>query len=81
MSGLVKGIEGQIPKLLNTLHGISDDIAGTRFSAKGDIEGVGVAAGAGTTNIYINGTKINDDMAIEGKFTELMSMMARKGLM
>ncbi|MGN0037596.1 MAG: hypothetical protein ACI36Y_00465, partial [Coriobacteriales bacterium] len=36
---------------------------------------------AGTTNIYIDGAKVNSDEAIATRFYELMTEMARKGLM
>lgn len=88
MEGLEKGLENSIPSLRKTLSGISGVISGTNFNASaslayGTVGGSGSAFGRQETtyNVYINGTKINDDVAIENKFAELMSMLARKGRM
>lgn len=87
MSGLEKGLESSIPSLRKTLSGISEVISGTNFNATAQLgyATVGGAAPVGrqdtTYNVYINGTRINDDAAIESKFAELMMMLARKGSM
>ena len=88
MSGLEKGLESSIPSLRRTLNGISGIISGTDFNATAQLAygTVGGTSAFGarqetTYNVYINGTKINDDVAIESKFTELMMMLARKGSM
>lgn len=93
MQGLQHGLESSIPSLRKTLTGISGVISGTNFNANAQLA-YATASGSGayalgqvaapksqTTNVYINGTRINDDPAIEAKFTELMYMLARKGNM
>lgn len=86
MSGLIDGIDSYVPTLQDHLKGVAGTIAGTSLTAPALS-----MAGAGTTgmttststnyNVYINGTEINSDSAIEGKFVELMTAMARKGMM
>lgn len=92
MQGLQHGLESSIPSLRKTLTGISGVISGTNFNANAQLA-YSTASGSGaygfgqaapksqTVNVYINGTRINDDPAIEAKFTELMYMLARKGNM
>lgn len=49
----------------------------------GDSASAALDAGwnSGTTNIYIDGAKVNSDEAIAGRFYELMTELARKGMM
>ena len=91
MEGLMKGLQDSKPALQNTLKDIADTVSGTRFNASASLAYAtnGTAAtlpvnmvGQGNNyNIYINGTKINDDKQIENKFGQLLTAMARKGLM
>lgn len=93
MQGLMNGLQNAKPELQNTLHDIADTISGTRFNAQASLAYATVGSAAltsgavvnnsnGTTyNVYINGTKINDDKQIENKFSQLLTIMARKGLM
>lgn len=87
MEGLESGLEAGIPSLRRTLQGISNTISGTNFSASANLAVAGSGSGLvgssnnTTYNVYINGTRINDDVAIESKFAELMTMLARKGSM
>ena len=81
------GLENSLPQLKETLNGIASTISNTKFAASANIGytasgGALALAGAGTNyNIYINGTRINDDAQIENKFAELIKLMARKGMM
>ena len=91
MQGLMNGLQDAMPQLQDTLQEIGDTISGTRFNASASLayatnrtaalsSGTVVSQGS-TYNVYINGTKINDDRQIENKFSQLLTMMARKGLM
>lgn len=88
MEGLNDGLRAAMPKLRNTLNDISNTISGTRFNANASLAYAGAnsalmaSASSGTVyNVYINGTKINDDAQIENKFADLIKVMARKGMM
>ena len=87
MDGLVTGLENAKPELQSTLKGIADTISQTQFSTSASLNvdsgasGLSLAPAGTNYNIYINGTRINDDAQIENKFGELLKMMARKGMM
>lgn len=93
MSGLMRGLDSSMPLLERQLGGIADTISGTNFSATARIatsaaSARGAATMASTTSdnstnytISINGTRINDDAQIRQQFTELMTAMARRGMM
>lgn len=92
MQGLMQGIENAKPELQNTLNDIAATISGTRFNAQASLAyATNIPAAAqlkgnmikqgNNYNVYINGTKINDDEQIQNKFGELITLMARKGLM
>jgi hypothetical protein len=88
MEGLENGIVSSLPSLRRTLAGVTNTISGTDFNATAQIGYSTVGGSAAfrgrqetTYNVYINGTRINDDAAIESKFAELMMMLARKGSM
>lgn len=93
MQGLMRGLESAKPALQEELSGIADMIAGTRFNATANLAYASTIPAAAYNNtvpstnngtyynVYIDGTKINDDKQIESKFSELITMMARKGLM
>lgn len=90
MQGLMQGLQNAKPELQNTLNDIAETVSGTRFNASASL----AYATAGPPqyqanairqgnnyNVYINGAKINDDKQIENKFNQLLTVMARKGLM
>jgi len=87
MTGLMDGINSSMPALREQLSGVASTIQGTNFNANADLAFAGGAAGyipgsnETTYNVYIDGTKINDDAQIEGKFKDLLTSMARKGMM
>ena len=91
MQGLMQGLQDAKPALQNTLQDIADTVSGTRFNAQASLayatngsaaaQPVNVSGQGNNYNIYINGTKINDDKQIENKFGQLLTAMARKGLM
>lgn len=85
MSGLNQGLENGKKKLKDTLGGIASSIANTDFNAAANLSystsGAGAVNGNSAYNIYIDGARINDDAQIEGKFKELLTLMARRGLM
>lgn len=86
MQGLMDGIEGSLPALKRQLEGVAGTISSTNFDASAAIGTRGTGYAQASTaqtnyNVYINGTKINNDQQIEGKFMELMNLMARKGMM
>lgn len=86
MSGLMDGINSSMPALKQQLSGVASTIQGTNFNANANLAfagSAGYAPGSNDTtyNVYIDGTKINDDAQIEGKFKDLLTSMARKGMM
>jgi hypothetical protein len=84
MDGLINGIDSSIPQLKRQLADVAGTITSTKFTQPTlGLAGNGMAAGMGGTNynVYINGTQINNDQQIEAKFTELLTLMARKGMM
>lgn len=93
MSGLMRGLDNSLPLLERQLGGIADTISGTDFSATARIAtnaatASGTAATTATSSdnstnysIEINGTRINDDAQIRQQFEELMTAMARRGMM
>lgn len=92
MQGLMTGLQKAKPELQSTLKDIADTVSGTRFNATSSLvlatrgataaQTTGTLVGAGTNyNVYINGARINDDKQIENKFSQLLTLMARKGLM
>lgn len=87
MSGLMDGINSSMPALKQQLSGVASTIQGTNFNANANLAFAGGVAGYApgsndtTYNVYIDGTKINDDAQIEGKFKDLLTSMARKGMM
>lgn len=87
MTGLLNGIESSMPALQSKLNGVAATIQGTNFNASAALGFATGGAAAGynsndtTYNVYIDGTRINDDAQIEGKFRDLLTSMARKGMM
>ena len=84
MDGLMQGIDNALPQLRKQLQGVTDTIQGTDLTVSSSLGSAAqVAKVGGSTNytVYINGTQINNDSQIEGKFIELMNAMARKGMM
>ncbi len=90
MQGLMDGLDKSMPALRDRLGGIADTIQGTKFNATAALAYADGAGANGATmrtsedttyNVYINGAKINDDKQIEGKFKDLLTSMARKGMM
>lgn len=85
MTGLMDGINSSMPALRSQLDGVAASIQGTNFNATASLDGYtnGYALGSNDTtyNLYIDGARINDDKAIEGKFRDLLTTMARKGMM
>lgn len=87
MDGLISGIDKSVPELKDTMRGVASTIAGTDFTANAraalttGIVGTGQASAGTNYNIYINGTQINNDQQIENIFEELMTTMARRGMM
>lgn len=80
MESLMQGIDNALPALRKQLQGVTSTIQGTDLTVTST--GSAALATAGSNyNIYINGTQINNDTAIENKFVELMTLMARKGMM
>ena len=90
MQGLMQGLQNAKPELQNTLNDIAETVSGTRFNASASLayatagppQNYANAIRQGNNyNVYINGAKINDDKQIENKFNQLLTVMARKGLM
>ena len=95
MQGLMDGIQASLPGLQKTLGGVAEMIGGTRFNATANLgyalpqpvaalsssSLVGANNGGTYYNVYIDGARINDDAQIQSKFGELLTLMARKGMM
>lgn len=90
MQGLMQGLQNAKPQLKNTLNDIAQTVSGTRFNASASLayatagppqNSVSAVRQGNNYNVYINGTRINDDKQIENKFSQLLTVMARKGLM
>ena len=90
MQGLMQGLQNAKPQLQNTLNDIAQTVSGTRFNASASLayatsgspqNSVSAVRQGNNYNVYINGTRINDDKQIENKFSQLLTVMARKGLM
>ena len=90
MQGLMQGLQNAKPQLKNTLNDIAQTVSGTRFNASASLayatagppqNSVSAVRQGNNYNVYINGTRINDDEQIENKVSQLLTVMARKGLM
>lgn len=89
MEGLNQGLENGKADLQRTLADIANTISGTDFSASASLAINGSASALNnipannnqTYSIYIDGARVNDDAQIENKMIELLTLMARKGLM
>ena len=87
MQGLVDGLDKSMPALKDKLSGIASTIQGTNFNASSLAYGGAAAYGSAhnmndtTYNIYINGARINDDKQIQTQFKDMLTQMARKGMM
>ena len=90
MQGLMQGLQNAKPELQNTLNDIAETVSGTRFNASASLayatagppqNNANAIRQGNNYNVYINGAKINDDKQIENKFNQLLTVMARKGLM
>jgi len=80
IEGLINGMEAKERSLYSKLGQMTHRIASTCF--KSPQYAYATSSSSGTSyNIYINGTKINDDPQIRNQFETLIKDMARKGMM